>query len=490
MNSLRLRVAEVQLLERQIPFRVPFRFGAVVTTQSPQAYVRVRIELDDGRGAWGCASQLLGAKWFDKNPARSAEQNYADLREAVALTASAYLGESSAQTAYGLHAAHYHALYDQGRAASLKPLVTAYGPALLDIGIADALFRCLEVDAYRGLALNLPGIAPELLLPEFTRVDFSAFLGRLVPAGSIQVRHTVGLADPLRRTDLATGNRVSDGLPETLEEVIEQEGPRFFKIKLSGDADSDLRRLHSLAPLLDAASPGYAATMDGNEQFASAQHFADFWGKCTEAPALDNLLASTLFVEQPIARDSAMKHRVDAIAGVTPVIIDESDDTLDAFPQARAMGYQGVSSKSCKGLYKSLINRARCELWTQEPAGGPYIMSGEDLTTQPGVSLQQDLALANALGLAHIERNGHHYVDGMVASPAAECARFVQAHPDLYIEAKGSARLRIARGQLSLRSLACHGFGVNTQPDWDSMAMKHVWSRSRGYPVTQDRSTR
>jgi len=41
------------------------------------------------------------------------------------------------------------------------------------------------------------------------------------------------------------------------------------------------------------------------------------------------------------------------------VIIDESDGTLDAFPQARRLGYTGVSSKTCKGFYKSIVNAAR-----------------------------------------------------------------------------------------------------------------------------------
>src|SRR5258706_2684046 len=57
---------------------------------------------------------------------------------------------------------------------------------------------------------------------------------------------------------------------------------------------------------------------------------------------------------------------------------------LDAFPRAKELGYKGVSSKTCKGIYKSLINRARCEAWGKE-----YFMSGEDLTIQPGLALQR-----------------------------------------------------------------------------------------------------
>ena len=42
-----------------------------------------------------------------------------------------------------------------------------------------------------------------------------------------------------------------------------------------------------------------------------------------------------------------------------------------------------------------------------------YFMSGEDLTTQGGIAVQQDLALATLVGATHVERNGHHSVNGM-----------------------------------------------------------------------------
>ena len=46
-------------------------------------------------------------------------------------------------------------------------------------------------------------------------------------------------------------------------------------------------------------------------------------------------------------------------------------------------------------------------------------MTGEDLTTQAGLAVQQDLALVNLLGITHVERNGHHYVNGMADLPRA-----------------------------------------------------------------------
>ena len=83
------------------------------------------------------------------------------------------------------------------------------------------------------------------------------------------------------------------------------------------------------------------------------------------------------------------------LSSVKPVIIDESDDDLGVFPRARSLGYTGVSSKCCKGLYKSILNAARCARWNAEAGAPRYFMTGEDLTTQAGLAVQQDLALVN-----------------------------------------------------------------------------------------------
>jgi hypothetical protein len=147
-----------------------------------------------------------------------------------------------------------------------------------------------------------------------------------------------------------------------------------------------------------------------------------------------------------------------------PVIIDESDDSLEAFPRAKALGYRGVSSKTCKGIYKSLINAARCAEW-----GPDYFMTGEDLTIQAGVALQQDLALVSQLGLTHVERNGHHYVNGMAGLPEAEQQGFLKAHPDLYEQSHGAVRLKISKGMIATKSLRCAGYASAAMPDWTAM---------------------
>ena len=150
------------------------------------------------------------------------------------------------------------------------------------------------------------------------------------------------------------------------------------------------------------------------------------------------------------------------------MIIDESDAEIESFVVARARGYTGVSSKTCKGLYKSILNLARCVGWNRE-AGARYFMSAEDLTTQAGPSVQQDRALASLLGLEHVEKNGHHYVNGMAAAPPAEQQAFLAAHPDLYQLQDCVVRLRIRDGRLAIASLRCAGFAVGAHLTFEGM---------------------
>jgi hypothetical protein len=111
-------------------------------------------------------------------------------------------------------------------------------------------------------------------------------------------------------------------------------------------------------------------------------------------------------------------------------------------------------------------------------------MSAEDLTTMAGVSVQQDLALVSLLGLTHVERNGHHFIDGMSFASEAEQASFTAAHPDLYERSGGPARLRIERGVLQLGSLACPGFAVAGKTDFASLRPMAAAPKDRIVPAT------
>jgi hypothetical protein len=461
-------VRDVQLYERPVRLRMPFRFGVVTLTEAPQCFVRVRIEFPDGRPHWGAAAELLAPKWFDKNLALSNDDNFGQLRLSLRFAADAYLQSDRPRTAFAHFAGHYDDQIAAGAARGLNALVANFGPAQIDRAILDALCTGLDISFYEAVQSNLVGIDPALLpahLPDLVGFDMKRFLTQLAPADSIAARHTVGLLDVI------AGHRgqVGDGLPESLEEVVATYGHSYFKLKVGGDAAADLQRLTDIAAVLDVLPAPYFVSLDGNEQYNDIEAMLALWQRMQAVPRLQRLVASTIFIEQPITRAHALDGDVSALSRLKPVIIDESDDGLAAFPRARALGYAGVSSKCCKGLYKSLLNAARCAMWNAESRDAYYFMTGEDLTTQAGLAVQLDLALVNLIGLQHVERNGHHYVNGMSGLPEKEQDGFLAAHPDLYERSHGAVRLKIRAGRLGIGSLAAVGFASGAYPDWDRL---------------------
>ena len=97
------------------------------------------------------------------------------------------------------------------------------------------------------------------------------------------------------------------------------------------------------------------------------------------------------------------------------------------------------------------------------------LLSGEDLTCQAGLAVQQDTLLAASLGVTHIERNGHHYVDGFGIAPNDEAQAFADAHPHLYARQGGRVRLMVHGGRLGLQDLHTPGFASAALPHWHTL---------------------
>jgi len=467
MSAPRFSIDEIHCYERPVRLRLPFRFGAVTVTHAPQAFIRARIRLSDGREASGMSAELMVPKWFDKSPQLTQEQSFDQLRRSLALARDAYVQPQVQRTAFGHFAAHYAELQQQGAAATLPALAAAFGGAELDEAVLDALCRALGTSFYDVLRRNAAGIAPAGLLPEFGDFDFDGFLAALAPEPSIAVRHTVGMLDAID----GDPHVADDGLPESLAQAIAVYGLRYFKLKLGGDVAMDVARLSAIAALLNRTVEDYTVTLDGNEQYDDLVSLQVLWDELRSTDALTRLRSRVAFVEQPVRRDRALSHDINGADVDVPLIIDESDGTLDAFVTARALGYAGVSTKACKGLYKSLVNRARCERWNAAAGRPIWFMSAEDLTTQAGLGVQQDVALVSLLGIRHVERNGHHYVNGFAGqgAPDVEQDAFLAWHDDLYTRSHGSVRLRVERGTLSIASLGGIGYASGAYPEDSSL---------------------
>jgi len=463
MTAPRVTVRAIDFFERATPLRIPFKFGANTLTEAPQVFVRAAVEID-GKHATGQSAELLAPKWFDKDPALTNEQNFGQLRASLRGARRLFLDHGAAPSAFALHAAIDPAHRAEAGRAGLNGLIASYGMALIDRAVLDALCRANDVSVFDAVRTNLPGITTELT-PDLAADDLGAFLAARQTPQTISARHTVGMADPLSEDEIA--EPLKDGLPQSLEAVIATYGNRYFKIKVGADIVAGVEHLVHIAAVLDRTDEDYRVTLDGNEEFTDAALLAELFDRIEATAELDRLWTSTLFVEQSIARDRTLSEPVTALGRRKPLVIDESDADLDSFPRARGLGYAGVSAKTCKGVYRALLNAARAATWNA--ADAPCFITAEDLTVQPGIALQHSLALAALVGAEHVEVNGHHFVGGFAGASPAEQARFAAVHPDLYRLDDGRALVCISGGRIALASLVVPGFAVGCEPDWDNM---------------------
>ena len=467
---IKFSVEDVSFHERDVKLRLPFRFGVATLTSCPQVHVRVKLKFSDGKVVEGCSAEMMVPKWFDKNTALSNEDNFEQLRFALKTTRAAYTADKQPKTAWQHFVQNYDAILKACDQQHINALTASYGPALIDRAVMDALCHHAGLGFEACLTRNLLGIQPSdhAKLSDLSGFDINHFLSSLQSATAISARHTVGLIDPLFQSDV-TADMPVDGLPVCLEDVVQFYGHTHYKLKLSGDVQLDIDRLQKINSVIEGVAK--VITLDGNEQYADGDHFNLFMAKLLATPSLQSLCHRTIFVEQPIKRDQTLNVNVEKVAAILPLLIDESDSDLDTFLQASKLGYTGVSSKSCKGVYKSILNAARCAHMTQQ-TGRTYFLSGEDLTMQAGVAVQQDLLLVSLLGLSHVERNGHHYVNGMSALSQAEQTEFHATYPSLYTASNGVVRLNIEQGQINLTSLKTQGFATAkslAQIDWNEM---------------------
>ncbi|HXH45806.1 MAG TPA: hypothetical protein VNK51_18425 [Bradyrhizobium sp.] len=450
--SPRLKLRDIAFFERPVQFARPFRFGAITINATPQLFVRAEIDVEGKGTAVGASAELLVPKWFDKRPELSPAQTVDGLRWSLEIARGLYLARTGFQTAFDLHASCVGAQIATCARKDIPPLAAAYGPAEIDKAILDALLRAAGANFFDGMAGNIAGIDARLS-PDLSEQEIRTFLSDRVPLERVAIRHTVGL------DDIVEGE---GGVADPSENA----GARYFKLKLSGDPAADAARLARIGKELDALGRNVSVTLDANEQYADLAALHALMDRLDHDTALRAIAVRLLYVEQPMPRDITRQTPLGTL-GTRGFIIDEADDSYDAFPAARALGYRGISSKSCKGLYKSIVNATRAAKWS---AGDEqFFITGEDLTCQAGLAVQHDLALGAFIGVTHAERNGHHYVDGFGKTPAAEAAAFAAAHPDLYADAGQGIRLSIHDGDLLTGSLNTAGFATSVHPDWSAL---------------------
>jgi len=466
---MRIRVREASLYATDCTARIPFRFGASTLTWAPLATARVLVETADGDRAEGFSSDLMVPRWFDKNPARTIRDDVTGLISSARAAVEAMTSPSlPLLTPFEL----WWSAYANADTGPERGLVSGFGIALVERALLDAVCRIAGVSFFQALKQDLFTFEPGVVHPELSSWDCAASLPAS-PRERVRVRHTVGLLDPLRVSDVPRDERVRDGFPQALEEDVRRYGLTCFKIKLGGDPRIDRERLIQIARTLRemVTDDDLLITLDGNEQYDDLEELEGVVAGTYEDPDGEWLVDAIRYVEQPLSRARSFDPK--ASAGIRtspfPIILDEADYGTRAFERAIELGYHGISVKNCKGVFRSLLNRGLCQVRER-------FQSAEDLTNLPVLALQQDLATVAALGLEHVERNGHHYFRGLEHLPAEEARDALLRHSDLYVRGPAGIALKIEGGQLSLGSLQAPGYGYDVKIRVEERTPLDDWS--------------
>lgn len=459
--------------------RMPFRYGIASMTALPHLFVRVEAAVG-GRTQVGLASEGLAPKWFTKDPSTTFRADLADMLRVIRHACGVAAAAGGAPTVFDLWQRVHAAQTRWAAGEGYPPLLAGLGTSLVERALIDACCRAAGTtfghalrDGSLGLRLGdvhaeLAGAAPADLLPA-------------QPLRSVVARHTVGLADPLTDAGVPPGERLDDGLPQSLAACIRAYGLTHFKVKVFGDPNQDRDRLRGVAAVLAAeAPPAHAFTLDGNEQFRAAGAFRAYWEQLLAEPALTGLWRRLLFVEQPLHRDVALSEETGAALRAwpdrPPTIIDEADGEIGSLPRALALGYAGTSYKSCKGVFRGIANACLLAARGRREPDRRFILSGEDLANVGPVALLQDLAAMATLGVEHVERNGHHYFAGLSMLPAPGQAQVLRDHGDLYRRhPAGYPVIDVRAGRIAVGSVVDAPFGTRFLLDTAGFTSLESW---------------
>ena len=481
----RYRIESIELYTRLTPPpRMEFAIGKQKPGGGPKkpltnpiGHVRMILSDADGNRTFGCSGERLSVRWLDKRPNRPRHLKLCELVALIEKARDVYLASASFDSPFDQWLSCYKEIHRAGTAAGQVDLVSAFASSLMERAMLDGVCRLAGKSLFEMVREDRLGAKPEAVHPELKGIQTTDYVCAQ-PVTCSDIRHCIGLTDPLTDGDLPAENRINDGLPETLEEYIAHDGLTHFKIKIEGTPKRDFPRLKRIAEILPKG-PDVLITMDANEMFKKIEIFEEFVGRIRrELPDLFQRLA---WFEQPMPRAMSLDPKaapgVRRIGKQIPLTIDEGDGTLDAFKRAHAIGYSGTSHKNCKGFFKSLLNRALVAHYNSQ--GDKTFMSGEDLTCLPIVPLHEDLVSQSILGITHGDRNGHHYHYGLSSLSATEKKQIAKHHPSMYVFRDGEWFLDIQFGRINTESLQCPGFGVAEEPDWKSMYTMRRWLAKR-----------
>jgi len=414
-----IRIENISTEYQAYKYRVPIKFGGLVTDRITLLNVKCAVSSVGGKTAKGFGSMPLANTWAFPSRKLSFDVTLnamKTLAERISkLTGSYKEYGHPIDLTWALEPQYLKAADEISQAQKLvepiPKLCTLVTASAFDAALHDAYGKLHGLNCYHTYG------------PEFMTHDLSYYVGsadhenhkgeypskyiRQEPKARMPLYHLVSAIDPLLDSDIQ--HRVNDGLPETLPEWINYNGLTHLKIKLDGDdLKWDSERVLGVDRVTTETQKKRGVTdwvysLDFNERCPNVQYLVDFLHMVKEKTP--GGFERIQYVEQPTARDLET-HRQNVMfeaAKIKPVVIDESLTGVDALMLSREMGYTGAALKACKGqsammIIASVAERHRMFLCVQ------------DLTC-PGASLIQSASLAaHVPDVKAIEANSRQFV--------------------------------------------------------------------------------
>lgn len=446
--------SDIKLLEIEPTFtdavlRTPLKFGSGVVAAITSMTCRALVETRDGKRAEGLGHILLSDLWGFPSQVVGHEERDAAMRRVAQRFCDHMLSNAHYGHPMDLYLEAKPLLSDMAVEVSAELALAETMPVLgalvcaspVDAALTDAFGKANGISSYDGYSAA------------FMDMDLSYWLGAdwigKYPGDylhesykpSLPIFHLVGGIDKLTRGEV-TDSDPQDGLPVSLEEWIERDGIRCFKVKLRGnDNDWDVERTATVAEVVQATyqrlgiTDRFYLSTDSNEMNPDPESVVDYLQRLQERSPL--AYEALLYLEQPTERDlSAHRFDMRPVAALKPVVVDEGVTDTDKLDLAIELGWSGVGLKTCKGHSSALLYVAKAREQN-------LVVTFQDLTN-PGLSLIHEAGFAARIDtLMGFEYNSRQYLPH-------EQPEVVAAHRPLF---------EVRDGQVSTESLSATGLG-------------------------------
>ncbi len=448
MNS-DIKLVDIEAGFEDLELRTPLKFGTGVVYATTSLTVKATVENRCGGRAEGLGNILLSVIWGYPSATVAFEDRDEAMREVsvrfcrLMLEAADYghpldLYLEAKQELAGLAAEVDEGL---GMADSMPLLGALVCASPTDAALADAFGKANGICTYDGYTEAFMDYdLSRWCGPEFAGKYPGDYLHSACKA-YLPIFHLAGGLDKLTASEV-TEDDPDDGLPVSLDQWIERDGIRCFKVKLTGhDNDCDVQRTADIARVvretydrLGIDGQFYLST-DSNEQNPDPESVVEYLHKLKQlSPAACDAL---LYLEQPTERDLTLsRFDMSPIARIKPVVVDEGVTSLEMMDLAAELGWSGVGLKTCKGHSSTL-------LYVAKAVEQGLVVTFQDLTN-PGLSLVHEAGFAARIDtLMGFEYNSRQYLPD--AAPEVRAL-----HPDLFT---------VKDGQVSSKSIAGPGLG-------------------------------